>query len=470
MTTTIAIELNDVGLHAASELGLVGNPSPGYALLHGKDLWVGSEAQASSRLRPRWVDNRFWDRLNTDAMPRPFPRNLSRADVAHSHLEQVWSEIQTELGISAEASSVILTVPGSFSVEQLGLILGIARATGIPVSGMVDAAVASVAPTVTGPRVLHLDVALHKWIWTELRHDDELARQQVEIIDDSGLAKVWDAWARRIAEMLVRQTRFDPFHHGRAEQALYDHLPDWLETLTREGSVLVTLGSEGKNRSIELNHADVSRVTGDLVAPVIELARLLVGSGGPTEISLSARAAAVPGLVDELARLIETGIVELDGGAAVLGTLEFRQQIESPGSDLPFVVRLPAELRQPVDVEAANTTVEPPPAGAPRSVPTHVLFESRAIPIAPEPLWLGSAIDPDKRGVDVGGPMPGLSRMHCRLFERNGQVWIEDQSSYGTFLNGTRVVDKIHTTVGDRLRLGSPGVELLLIEVTGDDV
>ena len=66
--------------------------------------------------------------------------------------------------------------------------------------------------------------------------------------------------------------------------------------------------------------------------------------------------------------------------------------------------------------------------------------------------------------------MPGLSRMHCRLFERNGQVWIEDQSSYGTFLNGTRVVDKIDTTVGDRLKLGSPGVELLLIEVTGDDV
>jgi len=470
MTTTIAIEMNDVGLLAAGDVGLIGSPSPGYALLNGKDLWVGSEAQASSRLKPRWVDNRFWDRLDTAAMPRPFPRNLSRADVAHSHLEEVWREIQMESEINADTASVMLAVPGVFSVEQLGLVLGIARATGIPVSGMVDAAVAAVAQVPTGPRVLHLDVLLHKWIWTELRHDGELARQQVEVIDDGGLVKIWDAWARRIAEMLVRQTRFDPFHHGRAEQALYDHLPEWLDTLAREGSVLVTLGSEGKNRTVELNKASVGGVTGDLIAPVVQLARILVGSGGPTVLALSARAVAVPGLVDELARLMETSIVELDSGAAARGTLDFRQQIESPGSDLPFVVRLPAELQQPVTAAASRATAEPPAAGAPRPVPTHVLFENRAIPIGRQPLWLGSAIDPDERGVNVGGPIPGLSRMHCRLFERNGQVWIEDQSSYGTFLNGTRVVDKIDTTVGDRLRLGSPGVELLLIEVPGDDV
>ena len=470
MTTTIAIELNDAGLLAASDVVLSGNPSPGYALLNGKDLWVGRQAQASSRLKPRWVDNRFWDRLNTNAMPRPFPRSLSRADVAHTHLEQVWSEIQTELGTNAETASVLLAVPGSFSVEQLGLILGIARATGIPVSGMVDAAVAAVAPVPTGPRVLHLDVLLHQWVWTELRHDGELARQQVEVLEGGGLAKIWDAWARRIAEMLVRQTRFDPFHHGRAEQTLYDHLPEWLETLARDGSVLVTLESEGKSRSVELSQASVNGVTGDLIAPVVELARLMTGSSGPTLLAISARAAAVPGLVDELARLMETSIVELDSGAAARGTLDFRQQIESPGSDLPFVVRLPAELQQPVTAAASRATAEPPAAGAPRPVPTHVLFENRAIPIGRQPLWLGSAIDPDERGVNVGGPIPGLSRMHCRLFERNGQVWIEDQSSYGTFLNGTRVVDKIHTTVGDRLRLGSPGVELLLIEVTGDDV
>lgn len=470
MTTTIAIELNDAGMLAANDAGSMVGPSPGYALLSGKELWVGRQAQASSRLKPRWADNQFWDRLATEPMPRPFPRNLSRADVAHAHLDQIWTQIQGELEASPETASVLLAVPGTFSVDQLGLLLGIARATGIPVSGMVDAALAAVAPGPTGPRVLHLEVLLHRWIWTELRHDGELARRQIEVLKGGGLAKIWDAWARRIAELLVQQTRFDPFHHGRAEQTLYDRLPEWLETLAREGSVLVTLESEEKRRSVELDQASVAGVTGDLIAPVVELARLLVGSGEPPVLVLSARASAVPGLAMELSRLVETSLIELDSGAATRGTLEFRGHIESPGSELPFVVSLPSELRPSVAVEAVAGPVEPPAFGAPRPVPTHVLFESRAIPLGRDPLWLGSAIDPDARGINVGGPMPGLSRMHCKLYERDGRILIEDHSTYGTYLNSTRLVDKVEGAVGDRLRLGSPGVEVLLIEVAADDV
>ena len=47
---------------------------------------------------------------------------------------------------------------------------------------------------------------------------------------------------------------------------------------------------------------------------------------------------------------------------------------------------------------------------------------------------------------------------------------VEDRSSFGTYLNGTRLVDKADGAVGDRIRLGSPGVELLLIEVAESDV
>lgn len=221
---------------------------------------------------------------------------------------------------------------------------------------------------------------------------------------------------------------------------------------------------------MELDQASVAGVSGDVIAPVIELARLLVGMGGPSVLVLSARAAAVPGLVEELSPLVETSIVDLDSGAVTRGTLEFRKQIESPGSELPFIVRLPTELQPRVAEKNVSRPVEPPASGASQRVPTHILFESRAIPIGRDPLWLGSAIDPGERGINLGGPMPGLSRMHCRVYERDGQVLIEDHSSYGTYLNGTRLVDKVAAAVGGRLRLGSPGIELLLIEVTGDDV
>jgi pSer/pThr/pTyr-binding forkhead associated (FHA) protein len=66
--------------------------------------------------------------------------------------------------------------------------------------------------------------------------------------------------------------------------------------------------------------------------------------------------------------------------------------------------------------------------------------------------------------------MPGLSRRHCSLFRSGGSVMVEDHSSYGTYLNGRRVEGRAAASIGDRLRLGSPGVELMLIAVAQDDV
>ncbi len=470
MTTTLAIELCDAAFLAAIDSGPVVAPSPGYALLEGKELLVGRQAQASARLRPRWVDNRFWDQLSTEPMPRPFPRGLSRADVAHAHLLQIWGEIQEETGAGAETASVLLVAPGSFSVDQLGLILGMARAGGIPVSGMVDAALAAVAPEVAAPRLLHLDVLLHSWVWTELRHDGELARQRVEVLGRGGLVKIWDAWAKRIAELLVRQTRFDPFHHGRAEQSLYDRLPEWLESLTRQGHVQVTLESGDKQRTVELDGASAAVVTGELLAPVTEMARLLVSSDERPIVALSSRAAGVPGLAAALSRSIDTGVIDLDEGAATRGALTFGEQIESPASELPFVTRLPAELRAEVNLAPADRAPSPSSFAAQRPAPTHVLFDGYAFPIDGEPLWLGAAIEEGVRGIGVGGPMPGLSRMHCTLCRQDARVFIEDHSRYGTYLNGTRILGRTECAVGDRIRLGSPGVELLLITVAKADV
>ena len=50
-----------------------------------------------------------------------------------------------------------------------------------------------------------------------------------------------------------------------------------------------------------------------------------------------------------------------------------------------------------------------------------------------------------------------------------GSVVIEDHSTYGSFINDERVVGRTALTVGDRLRLGSPGVTLELIQLVQDD-
>ena len=61
--------------------------------------------------------------------------------------------------------------------------------------------------------------------------------------------------------------------------------------------------------------------------------------------------------------------------------------------------------------------------------------------------------------------MPGLSRRHCTVRRREGSVVVEDHSSFGTYLNDRRVEGRSAARIGDRIRLGSPGVELMFIAV-----
>ena len=466
--TTVAIDLNDAGLLVASDQGTLVGQSPGYALLDGKDLSVGAAAQTRSRLKPRWTHNRFWDELDSNPMPRPFPRSLSRADVAHNHLVHLRDQIRQRLG-GSEPESVLLAVPGSFSVDKLGLILGIARACEIAVTGMVDAAVAATATVPVGRRVLHLDALLHRMVWTELVYDGELVRRRIEVLETGGLASIVDAWAKKIAKLLVHQTRFDPFHHGSAEQTLYDRLPGWLAELANSGRVMVTLESEGKEHAVELGSDGVERVAAGVTGPVVEMARALVGAGESATLMVSERAAVVPGLIQQLTLLSETEVSILEKTAAAMGALRQRSRIESPGGDLAFVVRLPVELQTSglTGLPAPPDLVAPAPGG---QVPTHVLFEGIAHPISMTPLWLGSSASSAERGLDVGGNMPGLSRRHCAVVLRDGAVVVEDHSAYGTYVNGRQVEGPGVVSVGDRLRLGSPGVELLLIALAEDDV
>jgi pSer/pThr/pTyr-binding forkhead associated (FHA) protein len=48
-------------------------------------------------------------------------------------------------------------------------------------------------------------------------------------------------------------------------------------------------------------------------------------------------------------------------------------------------------------------------------------------------------------------------------------VLVEDYSSHGSFLNGQRIDGTAELSVGDRLQVGVPGIELESIAVTEDD-
>jgi pSer/pThr/pTyr-binding forkhead associated (FHA) protein len=96
------------------------------------------------------------------------------------------------------------------------------------------------------------------------------------------------------------------------------------------------------------------------------------------------------------------------------------------------------------------------------------LYQGRAWKISDLPLTLGWSVDGGKRQIALPSTLPGVSRVHCTLVRRNGSVLVEDHSTYGSFVNDERVQGRTTLTVGDRLRVGTPGITLDLIQMVDD--
>ncbi len=460
--STLALEIVDAGLVARSEpRPQPTEPSPGYAALDGERLIVGKRAQSRARREPRRTHHRFWDSLDLAPLGRPFPDGMTRADLVHAHLSSIWESQRHAI------HSVLLAVPGHVSNEQLGLLLGIARACEMPVSGMVDSAVAAASTLALQGPVIHVDLLLHRAVATELSAGAVLERRRVETAEDAGLIAFHEALAQGVARSFVAQTRFDPLHAAESEQALFDRLPACLDQLKREESFSLMLEAGGREYVVELGRRELLSFVDEIYARIRALVGSLKRAGSPATLLLSPRAAALAQLSERLASLGEVSIETLTIGAAAQGTLASKQAISGSGDELPFVTQLSPTGGTGAEPPVRSTE---PAAPAQRSgrAPTHVLFRGVAHAITAEPLVLGSEVGDAQRGLAISGVGPGISKRHCTLWADGDDVVAEDHSSYGSFLNGSRIHGRIAMIVGDRLRLGTPGVELDLIAVAAD--
>lgn len=466
----LAIEVHDAGMRAAkdTEPGLESFPaSPGVALWDDGTLVTGQEAVRRARYKPRWSHDRFWQEIDTTPLPSPFPAHLRRADLAHAHLQEIWS------ATSKEVEDVLLVVPGSFSSEQLGLILGIARSCGMPVSGMIDHALAAsllAESAPDGPSFVHLDLQLHRAVATRVRRGPTLERAAILVDEDAGMVELFDTWVKFIAQRFVHTTRFDPLHRGETEQALYDRLSGWLNRLRQKESAVLDMRSADKDYSVELSREEIVSAALPLLQRIAQLARSAQRLGEPTVLILPPAVAELPGML-ELLRGPDVELFSLPAAAGALGALRRKDAIRSAsrhggGDDtLAFVTRLPRDEATTPGKPIQRDQWVPPPAGS-HTTPTHVVWNGFAHSITSQPLVLG--LETPGHGIDLGTTSEstaGISRSHCTIFERDGCAVLEDHSSYGTFLNDKRVEGEAILAAGDRVRVGTPGIELRLIQV-----
>jgi len=441
---TVSLELVDAGLQLVSPRGKLSRPSPGLALIDGRELAVGLDAESHARLNPRRLHSRFWQDLGTAPLGRPFPSYLRTADLAHAHLEAVWDTA------GGNAEEVVVAVPGVYSDDQLALLLGIARELAIPVRGLIDAAVAAAADRELQPSVLHLDLHLHRAVLTELEHGDEIVRKTIRTEPRVGLLALRDTWTRVIAQTFVRATRFDPLHIAATEQVLYSQLTDHLEVLTEKDSTEVRIASGGRQHTVELDRAriiDAAMSTYNILSSLVNDHEHL----RDTTLLLSHRAAALPGLVDYLEEHTESSVVVLHPAAAASGALAHADRIRSPDPALPFITRLPGlDARPPGPVTIPVT----PPRDGERHLPTHLVVNGVAHRIESEPLVLGPAGIVERANLDQ--PQASVRWLA-------GQAVLDAPAEADVTVNGDPIEGRTALAPGDRLRLDSADREILVV-------
>src|SRR6185503_17120044 len=174
--TALALEVNDFGLQALRAGASHALPaSPGLVLLDGGRILLGLEAVEQARLKPLNVHDGYWDPLDTAPAGLPFPQDVRRADLAHAQL----AALRDAAGPGI--TEVFLAVPGFWSAAALGLLIGVARAAGLPVVGLVDAAVAAASLGHPGEALVHLDLTRHRSVATAIvqGEGDGVARARV---------------------------------------------------------------------------------------------------------------------------------------------------------------------------------------------------------------------------------------------------------------------------------------------------
>jgi hypothetical protein len=465
----IAVELNDTGVLVARDGAdadpvLVGESSPGVAVLNQGRVLVGAEAARRQRLAPLHAQNRFWHALGLEALPWTAHGVGTVADLAHSHLASVLAPAAGDAG----AGELLIAVPPGYTRDQLGLLVGIANECGVVARGLVDAGLAAVSTVAPSACMLHLDLQLHQAAATLIelaRAEGMLRRTRYELLPGVGQQAMRHVMATTIATAFVRDTRFDPLHRAETEQLLHDRLPLWAQALGTADEIEAEIEFNQTTYRIPLTRAQLAAAVEPQVNEVLRLVQLARPAGALLHLCFTSRIAAIPGLVERLSGLRDCVMVELPDGAAAIGALLAAPAIVRPADAIALVHRLPlGTATSTTGGEAAAVRAEVPVD----AVPTHVLYDARAWPITSSPLTLGWSVGPSARALTLPAGIAGVSRSHCTIERLDGQAIVTDHSTYGTFVNDERVGGRVVLQVGDKLRLGAPGVALELIRVLNE--
>ncbi|MBC8028471.1 MAG: FHA domain-containing protein, partial [Steroidobacteraceae bacterium] len=162
-----------------------------------------------------------------------------------------------------------------------------------------------------------------------------------------------------------------------------------------------------------------------------------------------------------LARLLENeqdGVVIAPAGLAAVAA-----SLQTAIDEFPKLRRHVARLADhslATDVEYVSSANVSPGRALPV---THILFGGDSMRFPDGGVVIGTEEVSNVPHIALPRAAAGVSRRHCSLRRDGERTMLVDHSRYGTWVNGARVRERAAVRPGDRVRVGTPGVEFTLI-------
>lgn len=444
------IELNDGAIKVGDHSGIAAS-SPGFALVVGNELLLGERAEQQARLQPTKSYNKYWHELSME--PLNHGNHLRHtADIAFAHLLHL-----AEIG--EIESDVLLAVPGSFSAQQLAILLGLAKHSPINPIGVVDSGlVAGVAAGACAPS-LYIDFQLHQIVVTKLiLRDGLLTCESVIQIPGVGSQNFINLMMQQATDSFIEQCRFNPQHNAEYEQLLYNQLPLWLsqyddsqtnlvlELKTSDALHVAKMPKEGLIASLRGHYKKINQ----------ELEPLL--NDQFTTLILNQGLASLPGYMASLPQFKSVKV--LQDSAIIEACLDHAERIATAGEEIHLVRSLAVAARG----EAANVAEKTESDAS--EAPTHFVFRNRAVSL--------NGIQIRNPGNDIDGPESIAKIINIPAGDLPSVLGETSINSSGAFiesgelefyLNSSPVKGLQKICLGDQIKFTTQGDVLTAIQV-----
>lgn len=260
------LELNDQALLIHTEQGQ-SMSEPGFAQLTSKGIETGEVARSIAWRSPQSSFNQYWRQLNQ--LPLPSNQRWARhnADIAFAQIEQL-------LNATAAPEKLILSVPGSFSDEQMSLVTGLIDASSSQLHAVIDSALAAGLHCQNQTWIVELQ--LHQTVVSLIQPRDKGTQGSIEVVQqelipDLGIMTIYNSVARYVSNSLVTEYRYDPLHNSEGEQTIYDQIPTWLSTLTVKPEVTISISSPKGELPLVLRKHKIEELIESRLAKLTEI-------------------------------------------------------------------------------------------------------------------------------------------------------------------------------------------------------